>query len=66
MRKNYEIDATRKGLSPREAANVVGISTSLMHKLIQSGEIPAIKLGGKRWVIPVAALDAMLREAIQA
>jgi excisionase family DNA binding protein len=46
-----------------QAANFLGIGRSLTLKLINSGEIPSIRLG-RRILIPIAGLKLMI--AVQA
>jgi len=43
-----------------EAAKVLGISRSLAYELVKRGEIPALRIGSKRVVIPKAALEKYL------
>lgn len=48
-----------KAFSPCEAAHYLGISRGLCYRLIHDGTIPAVRFG-RRLVIPVAALEAIL------
>lgn len=51
-------------MSLPEFAQKLGISKSLAYKMAGNGEIPGlIKLGAKRLVISVAAVDRMLEAA---
>lgn len=43
----------------REAAELIGVSESLMRSLIAKGEIRAVQLEG-RWVVPRAELERRL------
>jgi len=43
-----------------EFAKALGISKSLAYELARTGQIPVIKLGNKRMVVPVAAVEKML------
>jgi len=45
--------------SVREAAQVLGIGSSYAYLVIERGEIPALRIGG-RILVPKAALDEML------
>ena len=45
--------------SVREAAQVLGISSSYAYLVIERGEIPALRVGG-RILVPRDALDEML------
>ena len=51
-------------MSPRDAANSIGISRSTLYRLIQSGSIKTVKLG-RRTVIPVSSLMALLDAEVQ-
>lgn len=46
--------------SPQQAAAKLGISRGLCYRLIANGTLPAVRLG-RRLVIPVAALEALLK-----
>ena len=46
-------------LSPQEAADRLGISLSLLRPQLDSGDLPAVKLG-TRTMIPVAGFDTWL------
>lgn len=46
-------------ISPEEAFRRIGVSRSLGYKLIKNGTIPSVRLGERRLLIPVAALEKM-------
>lgn len=46
-----------------EFAKKLGISKSLAYKMAADGQIPVIRLGAKRLVVPAAAVDRMLEKA---
>jgi excisionase family DNA binding protein len=46
-----------------EAGAALGISRSHTYELIRQGELPALRLG-RRIVVPVAALEAVLQDTI--
>jgi excisionase family DNA binding protein len=48
-----------------EAAEMLGISRNFGYKLVREGKLPVIRLGEKRLVIPIAALDRMLEEGVE-
>lgn len=50
---------TRKTLTVNEAAVYLGISRNTAYQAVREGTIPAIRLG-RRIVIPVHALEALL------
>ncbi|WP_113675254.1 helix-turn-helix domain-containing protein [Vallitalea guaymasensis] len=43
-----------------EAAKILGISRSLCYNLASKGELPVLRLGERRMVIPRVALEKML------
>lgn len=54
-----QTDLNPMALSPEKAANKIGVSTSFMRQMIYNKEIPAIQLG-RRWIVPVRALEQWL------
>ena len=56
---------TRLTLTVEEAAAVLGISRALAYELVRRGEIPSVRLG-RRIVVPVRALHAVLDDASNA
>ena len=54
-------DSDRRTLTVEEAARVLGIGRSLAYELVSRGELPSVRLG-RRIVVPVAALDELLRQ----
>ena len=53
------INTERQTFRVKEAANVIGISESLLRRKIISGEFPALKIG-TRVIITQKQLDAFL------
>lgn len=51
---------TRKLLRVAEAAQEMGIGRSLLYRLVMSGEIRSVVVGGRSRRIPVEALDAFI------
>lgn len=49
----------RKTYDAGEAAELLGLSRSMVYKACREGEIPALRFG-TRWVIPRQGLDALL------
>ena len=45
----------------RDAARLLGVSTSWLHQRAKAGEVPSALIGGRR-VFRVASLDAWLQE----
>ena len=46
--------------SVAEAAEVLGVSDSLVYRLINDGELPSVRLGDRRLVVPHRSLEAWL------
>ncbi|RKI37950.1 DNA-binding protein [bacterium D16-51] len=44
-------------MTAREAMDALGIGKTLMYSLLNSGEIPAVRVGGKIWRISRKALS---------
>lgn len=51
----------RRTFTVEQAGKVLGIGRGLAYELVRTGEIPSIRLGG-RIVVPIDALEAMLRK----
>jgi excisionase family DNA binding protein len=47
-----------------EAVAMLGISRNFEYKLVKEGQLPVIRFGEKRLVIPIAALEKMLEEGV--
>lgn len=43
------------------AGQLLGISRNLAYQMAKSGEIPTIKLGKKRMLVPMVKLEEMLK-----
>jgi len=56
---DYLLDIFGVTMTPSEAASVLHQHPSHIRTLCQSGELPAVRIGG-RWHIPTAKLAAML------
>ena len=50
---------TQRALSIEEAADSLNISRAHLYKLLASGELPSLKLGSRRLILP-SDLDAFL------
>lgn len=55
------IEMSVKAVSVAQAAEMIGISVNHAYELVHAGIIPA-KHVGKRWLVPVAALEKWLME----
>lgn len=53
---------SRAVLTVEEAAIRVGVGRTLAYQLVRSGQLPGVRLG-RRWVIPVVALERFLTSA---
>jgi excisionase family DNA binding protein len=51
-------------LRPVTAAAMLGVSRSRLYEMLNSGAIPAVRLEGRTWRIPKAALDKMAADAM--
>ncbi len=49
-------------LSVEEAAKALGISAGTCYLLIKEHQLPAVRLGAKRLVVPVVALERFLSQ----
>ena len=52
----------RQALTIGEAAQLLGVHRETLRAAIDRGEVPAARLG-RRWLIPIAALDDLLSTA---
>lgn len=53
-------------MSVTEAAREVGISPTLAYRLIAAGDMPAVRLGDRRLVVPRRELEDWLGERARA
>lgn len=53
---------SRRALRPRHAAEIYGVSRTLIYEWMKAGRLASVKLGGAR-LIPVDALEALLAGA---
>lgn len=53
----------RRTLNISECAKILGISRGSAYELAAQGKLPVIRLGPRRMVVPIAALEKMLAEA---
>jgi excisionase family DNA binding protein len=56
---------TRRTRSPREFAELAGVSERHIHRLIDNGTIPVIRLG-RRKLIPLSVVERLLAGDIMA
>ena len=52
-------------MSTREAAQALGVREAAIRRLIIEKRLPALRIGWK-WLIPVAELERLVREGIEA
>jgi excisionase family DNA binding protein len=57
--KRTTLPPARRALTIEETAAAVGVSTAHVYRLVQTGELRAVR-SGRRWLVPVAALDELL------
>ena len=63
MSKNAE-NHWRLVYSIKEAAHACGLSRATLYRLIAAGKLRTVKVGARR-LVPVEAIDALLREGAQ-
>lgn len=51
------------GMSIPQAAKALGISRHFAYQLAKKGELPTVKLGTRRLVVPRQAIEKMLQKA---
>jgi excisionase family DNA binding protein len=56
-------DGEKLTMNLAEAARRLGISRGLAYSLAAQGRLPVIRLGEKRMLVPIHALEKMLAEA---
>lgn len=56
-----QIDKRSLTVSVTMAAELLGISRNLAYKLVKNGDIPSIKLGKRRILIPIVALSNIIK-----
>jgi excisionase family DNA binding protein len=54
------METKRLTMTVQEASEVLGISRATAYMLASTGQIPTIRLGERRLVVPIAALMKML------
>ena len=52
-------------LRPVEAAYLLGVSRTRMYEMLNTGSIPAVRLDGRTWRIPRAAIVKLATEAMK-
>ena len=53
-------------LRPVEAARLLGVSRTRIYEMLNTGSIPAVRLEGRTWRIPRAALERLAQDAMNA
>lgn len=53
-------------LRPVEAARTLNVSRSRIYEMLNAGTIPAVRLEGRTWRIPRAAIEKLVRDAMNA
>lgn len=54
----------KKTLSVAEAAQYLGLGRTATYEAVRTGQIPSVRIG-RRYLVPVAALERMLESAGQ-
>lgn|GEM_PF-978426 len=47
-------------VSVEQAGQMLGISRGLAYQMAKTGELPTVRIGQRRLVVPLASLEAML------
>jgi excisionase family DNA binding protein len=58
--KDEVIKHEKRVISVPEAAQLLGVSRSLAFRMARNGQLPAIRLGERRLVVPVLAVEKIL------
>jgi len=58
-----KVESQRYVLTVEEAGRRLGLSRPLAYQAVNSGQIPSIRIGRRRILVPVAALEKMLESA---
>ena len=53
-------------LRPIEAARLLGVSRTRIYEMLNTGSIPAVRLEGRTWRIPRAAIEKLAHDAMNA
>lgn len=53
-------------VSIKEAAKMLGVSYSTLHRLVQSGKMTQIKISERRKVIPLSAIESYIEDCYKA
>lgn len=56
--------AVAEFISVKDAATTLGVSERLVYELTETGELPAIRIGQRRKVIPRLAIDQLVERAM--
>ncbi len=51
---------TKLAFSVAEAAAAIGVSAPTLYSDIKAGRFPAVKIGQRRWVVPIRSLEEWL------
>jgi len=50
---------------PRDAAVMLSISRTRVYEMLNSGTLPGVRLEGRTWRIPLAALEKLAQDAMK-
>lgn len=53
-------------LRPVEAARLLSVSRTRIYELLNTGSLPAVRLEGRTWRIPRAAIEKLAADAMRA
>lgn len=60
---NQTAETTPLALSPAKAADLLGVSRTVINNLMYSGELPNIKVGRRR-LIPIKAVESWMEQKL--
>jgi len=59
---SFHYEELKYFLSVRETANILGVSIHTIYRLIESGELPAIKLSPRKTVIKAEEIEGYINK----
>lgn len=63
IRRKISTWRDKAGISPQEFMAITGVSRSMTYKMLKEGQLPAIRVGERRLIIPTQAVEEMLAQA---
>lgn len=60
-RKSQVIEQLPVLLTPKDVMDILGVGKNTVYRLLNSGELPAIRFG-RSWKIPIDSLNNLMRQ----